>query len=85
MSEGATGDLETMIEDLQRYGRPRVMMIDGGWHAAIEVNTSVPGASGTIRSEFDHQTPRAAVKECLERAVAALGAGKSRARFAIEG
>lgn len=59
--------LEELLEHLSAYGHPRVSRHREGWHASVEMNTPVTGAEFTVRSAFNHESPRAAAQECLSR------------------
>ena len=66
-------DLEQLMVDLARYGKPRLSMVRPGlWHASIEMNTSAVGASFDVKAEFDHATPVEAVTTLAQRMHAAL-------------
>lgn len=64
---------DELLVELQAYGRPRVLLMADGWHAAIELNTTAEGASGTVRSDFDHPKPSVALTVLLDRVQAATG------------
>ena len=68
--------LEDMLEDLSKYGKPRLMHMGEGWHAAIEMYVGSVGVDFKVASGFSLPTPTAAAAECAERlnkALAALG------------
>lgn len=57
---------------LTRFGKPRLVVIDEGWHASIEMHVASVGASFTVRSEFDMSTPEAAIDQCIQRMLDSL-------------
>lgn len=59
--------LESALEELTKFGSPRVAMQGGTWHAAIEMNTTAAGADFTVRSDFKHCTPTSAVSQLHDR------------------
>jgi hypothetical protein len=68
--------LEDLLASLQRYGYPRVAMHSGGWVCTVDLNTSVAGASSSIRSEFGMASPWDAALQCEQRVEAAIGGRK---------
>lgn len=67
-----TEDLNTALEELVKYGHPRVSHLKGGWYCTVNMNTDTIGAKFDIDSGFDHPSPIAALKECRERIEKAL-------------
>lgn len=73
-----TEDLESVLMDLARYGRPRIGQYgdDNTWNCTIEASISPIGAKFEVRSDFKQTTPLAAALQCRDRlreAVKALG------------
>ena len=65
--------LEQNLDWCAKFGRPRLMMMDSGkWVAKVEVFVIGEGVSMDIKSDFDNETPLAAVDQLRERIVAAL-------------
>lgn len=73
-----SGSLESLLEELTRYGNPRIARRTGffdkkrAWHASIEMDTAVEGASFEVKSEYDHATPLSAVLQLMTRVNAAV-------------
>jgi len=59
--------LEEMLEQLSRFGQPRVSLLSRGWHAHITMHTSAAGAQFEVQSDFGHRTPAAAVDQLRNR------------------
>lgn len=64
-------NLEQLLQELSKYGNPRVSKMKSGWYAAVDMFVVGRGVEFKIDSEFksDHVT---AAKECLDRVYAAL-------------
>jgi hypothetical protein len=69
-----TEDVRPVTEDLQeelvvllKYGHPRISHHKGGWYCHVEMNTNTVGSKFDISSEFNHETPLSALKQCKER------------------
>jgi hypothetical protein len=65
-------DLNDLLLEMCRYGKPRVVLITEGWYCSINMHTTTTGTDFTISSDFYHATPIAAAKQCYERIVAAV-------------
>jgi hypothetical protein len=65
-------NVETMLEQLCRVGKPRVSRMNDGWLCAVDMHVSAAGTEFKIRSEFDCGTPFEAAQQCTERVVATL-------------
>jgi hypothetical protein len=59
--------LGELIRALQDYGKPRVGLLSGGWHASVDMYVTSKGASFDIKSDFTHDTPEEAATVCLHR------------------
>jgi hypothetical protein len=59
--------LEELLDDLCRYGNPRISKMDNGWHAKIEMHVASEGATFNIMSEFNHKTSIEAVLVLMQR------------------
>jgi hypothetical protein len=68
----ADNDLESLLNELCKYGEPRVSMLRGGWYCKIEMHVSQKGCSFDVASEFKCETPTHAARECLSRVKSAL-------------
>ena len=66
--------LEDLLLEMARYGEPVLMLLSAGWTCSIDMNTTALGSSFKVRSEYRHQSPAAAAKECFERARKAVAA-----------
>ena len=64
--------LEDMLATLQRYGSPSCSHLTRGWHASVDMHVESTGANFTIRSEYDHDSPREATFVCITRVQEAL-------------
>jgi hypothetical protein len=73
---GTTEHVPAGFEDklvwLTKFGNPGVSMLRNGWHAQIEMHVGAVGASFTIRSEFDHANPLAALDVLIHRMLESL-------------
>lgn len=68
-------NLESVLLDLAKWGKPRVSMVNSrGWFASVEVNITPTGAKFDVSSEFGMATPLAAVLQCRERLMASVKA-----------
>ncbi len=66
-------DLQELLLDMQKYGKPRIHCHDDNtWSCAIDVNISPVGAKFEVRSDFNQLTPVAAAIQCNERLHAAI-------------
>lgn len=70
--ETVPAGFEERLVWLCQFGKPRVSMLDTGWHASIQMNTNTTGTSFEVKSEFGNQTPSAAVSQLIERMLSAL-------------
>lgn len=68
----AREDLNDLLLEMCRYGRPRVVLITEGWYCSINMHTTTTGTDFTISSDFYQQTPIAAAKQCHARIIAAV-------------
>lgn len=66
--------LDELLVSMCRYGQPKLSMLDGGWHCWIKMHVQTKGTSFEIKSEFGHNSPMAAAKECAERIATTLAA-----------
>ncbi len=64
--------LEQLMEELARYGSPRLGFYGQGWHANIDVNVNGVGAKLEVASEFGLPSPLAAADQCHKRLLAAI-------------
>ena len=75
----ATETLEDVLQDLAKWGRPRVGQYGSnhsGWHCNVEVRVTPVGVSFEAKSDFKHETPLEAAIVCrqnLRDAVKAIG------------
>jgi hypothetical protein len=68
-------DLEGQLLALAKYGHPFLFLTKGGgWRASVDMNTNTTGTSFEVKSDSDHRTPSAAMKQCTERVQQALTA-----------
>lgn len=65
-------ELESLLIELQRYGKPRVGLMSQGWHTSVEMNTTATGVTFEARSDFTHKTPIEAAILCRDRIRSAL-------------
>ena len=71
-SQTAPQTLDDVLQEMCRYGQPKLSMMDGGWHCWIKMHVASKGATFEIKSEFGHQSPMAATNECHERIVSTI-------------
>ena len=72
-------DLQSKLQALTKYGRPRLSLHEGGWHCAVDMFTDAPGAKFEVTSGFNRPTPEAAVDLVATRiraAISTYGAAK---------
>lgn len=75
-ADGAS--LESILDALQKFGRPRVCMVDAnGWYCVVEMNTTAKGAEFNIKSDFGMASPLLAAQQCLERVESAMETGRA--------
>lgn len=60
--------LEDVLDCLSQIGKPRVARLQQGWFCVVELNTTLAGVAGEVRSDFGHVSPMAAAYETRERA-----------------
>lgn len=65
-------DLNALLIELSRWGRPRLGMYSDAWHCNIEVSVSMVGAKFDVSSDFKQATPLAACLMCRDRLHEAL-------------
>lgn len=70
----ASEDLQDVLLDLAKWGRPRVSMQQSGWYSCVDVQITPTGAKFEVASEFGMATPLDAAKQCRERLHAAVSA-----------
>ena len=68
----STLSLLDCLEEIERYGNPRVSKDQGKWHCAVEVFVTGEGTQFKVRSDWDHKTPAEAANVCLSRLLAEL-------------
>jgi hypothetical protein len=72
----ADADLEQLLLELKKYGKPKVGMYGSGnddtWNCSVDMNTETVGADFKCRSDFSMPTPTLAAKQCLERVLKAV-------------
>lgn len=71
-SQTAPQTLDDVLQEMCRYGQPKLSMMDSGWHCWIKMHVASKGATFEIKSEFGHKSPRAATDECYERIVSTI-------------
>lgn len=64
--------LERLLDDLARYGAPRLMQLGNGWHCAVDVKVNATGCEFKVASDFDHAAPHSAAACAHQRLRAAL-------------
>lgn len=74
----ATEELQSVLLDLARYGRPRLGMYgsDGTWRCSVEMNTTSVGVDFNVASDFKQADPLSAALQCrknLHEALAKIG------------
>lgn len=68
--------LERLLDDLARYGAPRLMQVSNGWHCAVDVKVNATGCEFKVASSYDHKSAHAAaacVHQRLREALRDLG------------
>ena len=71
--------LDGLLMHAATFGECSLHRLQGGWSFKIAMVTNHVGADFSVRSEFNHPSPRSAVVECLGRAnnaIAGVMAGK---------
>lgn len=64
--------LEMLMDELCKYGYPRLFNDENGWHCRIDIKISSQGVSFKIMSHYDHNTHIEAATLCLQRMIKAL-------------
>lgn len=70
--ERVPAGLEERLEWLTRFGKPRVRFDVDGWSAHIDMHVANAGAEFKVRSEFNMDTPSAALDQCITRMLETL-------------
>jgi hypothetical protein len=65
-------NVEMMLTQLCRVGKPRISRMDDGWVCAVDMHVAAAGTEFKIRSEFDCETAFKAAQQCTERVVETL-------------
>jgi hypothetical protein len=65
-------NLNDLLIEMSRWGRPRLGMYGVEWHCNIEVSVNMVGAKFEVASGFKHPTPIAALLEFRDRLNTAL-------------
>ena len=65
-------DLEAVLLELAKYGRPWVWLFQQGWTAKCDMHVAAKGSAFVVSADFEHITPLAAATQCLERVKAAV-------------
>ena len=64
--------IEDCLAELERYGKPSLSKLDGGWHSRMNVFVTGEGSEFKVKSEYDHSTPTEAINCCYERLISAI-------------
>lgn len=59
--------LDSLLEYLRKYGKPRLVCDNDGWYATIEMHVPNAGASFTIRSEFSNKERQYTALQSVEQ------------------
>lgn len=64
--------LEVCLEELAKYGEPRLSKCDKGWHCSIDVFVTGEGVEFKVRTDFRQKTPTDAANNCYALLMKAL-------------
>lgn len=64
--------LERLLDDLARYGEPRLMQLGVGWHCAVNVKVNATGCNFEVKSDFNHTSAHSAAACAHQRLRTAL-------------
>lgn len=59
--------LDDLLLGLCRYGEPRLSRMSDGWYANIGMHVASEGAEFSVKTDFDHATPREAIEVLIKR------------------
>lgn len=65
-------DLNDLLLEMCRYGKPSVGMLNLGWACSVDMHVAAVGTNFRVESDFGHQTPIAAAKQCHARILATV-------------
>ena len=65
--QDAGDDVQALLNELGRVGKPRLCQSDGGWHCSVEINIKSAGTRFEITSGFGFGSATDALTECLNR------------------
>ena len=63
---------DELLEELCKYGRPRLSKHKEGWHVGMDVFVCGKGVDFTVSTDFNQATPHAALTECHSRLTQAM-------------
>lgn len=64
--------LEPALEELRKYGKPRLSFIGENWLCSVDMHVSGAGSSFEVKSDFKQLTPMDAVRQCRSRIIETL-------------
>ena len=64
--------LETILDDLSKFGNPRLSKLASGWYCSMEMFIQGRGIEFKVASEFGNSTAKQAALVCSERMYMAL-------------
>lgn len=63
----AAAEMEAMLLDLARHGKPSLCLFDDGWFCWLSFQDRSKGITIEVKAGFRHETPSLAVAEVVER------------------
>lgn len=63
----ANKNLESLLEDLIKYGQHRLSWMGDGWYCSLDFYVNVIGAELKVASDFNNKTHKNAVIQCTIR------------------
>ncbi len=64
--------LETALEDLRKYGNPRLYFTGNNWYCSVDMHVTSAGTTFKVDSDFKQGTPMDAVRQCRARIIETL-------------
>lgn len=64
--------LEELLNELAKYGKPRIAHTGSGWYCAVEMYVSAAGVDFKVDSDFGMKSPMSAATQCASRMNQAL-------------
>ena len=60
-------DLETVLMQMSRHGRPKLFLQQSGWYCSVDMFVAAVGAKFDVASDFGKPSALSAAEECAAR------------------